>query len=138
MEEAQTNETEEIKPNVVVQEDESKETISCRLEEFEPKICRPEKTAVLFLGKETENIDDILNALDELQGTLDMDIGVLDMNDDACEALSEKYKVDREATQLLVFQNCEKLSGISLEGDYKEQIAKLKESLERHEQEQES
>jgi len=103
--------------------------ISCRLETFEPMICRPEKTAVLFLGKETENIDDILNALDELQGTLDMDIGVLNMNDDTCEALSEKYKIDREASQILVFENCEKISGISLEGDYKEQIVKLKASL---------
>lgn len=114
------------------QSEETKGGISCKLDDFEPKICRPEKTAVLFLGKETENVDNILAALDELQGTLDMDIGVLDLNDDACSDLSEKYKVDREATQLLVFQNCEKVSGISLEGDYKEQIAKLKASLEQN------
>lgn len=116
----------------MTQEANEEAKISCQLNGFEPKICRSEKTAVLFLGKETENIDDILNALDELQGILDMDIGVLDMNDDTCQELSDKYKVDREATQLLVFQNCEKLSGISLEGDYKEQIIKLKESLEKH------
>lgn len=122
----------EIKPT----EDEAK--ISCKLNDFEPKICRLGKTAIVFLGKETEDIDDILNALDELQGTLDMDIGVLDMNDDTCQDLSEKYKVDREATQIIVFQNCEKISGISLEGDYKQQIAKLKESLEKHGSETES
>lgn len=113
------------------QSEEIREGISCKLDDFEPKICRPEKTAVLFIGKDSENIDNILSALDELQGTLDMDITVLDLKDDACSELSEKYKVDREATQLLVFQNCEKVSGISLEGDYKEQVAKLKASLER-------
>lgn len=108
--------------------------ISCKLDDFEPKICRPEKTVVLFLGKQTENIDNILNALDQLQGTLDMDIGVLDMNDDTCANLSEKYKIDREATQLVIFQNCEKKGAISLDGpDYMEQVTKLKEILERDE-----
>lgn len=112
------------------------EGISCRLSDFEPKICRLEKTAVLFLGKETENIDAILGALDELQSTLDVDIGVLDMKDNACEDLSVKYSIDREATQLVVFQNCQKKGAISLEGDYKEQVGKLKEILERPSEEQ--
>jgi len=118
----------------MTQEANEEAKISCKLDDFEPKICRPEKTAVLFLGKETENIDNILNALDELQGTLNMDIGVLDMNDDACEDISAKYKIDREATQLVVFQDCEKKGAISLDGpDYKEQLTKLKEILERDE-----
>lgn len=103
--------------------------ISCQLPDFEAKICRPEKTAIVFLGSETEDVDRVLEALDDLQGSLDMDIGVLDLKDDACEELSEKFKVDRQACQILVFQNCEKVSGISLEGDVKEQVAKLKEAL---------
>lgn len=115
------------------QKGEAEATISCKLEDFEPKICRPQKTAVVFLGKEAENVDNILGALDELQGSLDMDIGVLDMADKECADLGERYKIDGEATQIVVFQNCEKISGVSLEGDYKEQITKLKESLERHE-----
>lgn len=115
---------------------EPSESISCQLSDFEPKICRPEKTAVLFLGKQSENIDAILGALDELQGTLDVDIAVLDMNDNTCEDLSVKYSIDREATQLVVFQNCEKKGAISLEGDYKEQVGKLKEILERPSEEQ--
>jgi len=132
------NKPEEIlaEPEKVVAEEkeETKAEISCKVEEFELKICRPEKTAVIFLGKGAENIDNILSALDELQGSLDMDIGVLDMADKDCAGLSEKYKIDQEATQLLVFESCEKVSGISLEGDYKEQVGKLKESLERHEE----
>lgn len=131
-------ETEEIQAepeNVVATEEEKPEEpkaeISCRLDEFELKICRPQKTAVIFLGKGAENIDNILSTLNELQGTLDMDIGVLDMADKDCADLSEKYKIDQEATQLVVFENCEKVSGISLEGDYKEQVGKLKESLEK-------
>lgn len=108
----------------------SAEGISCKLSDFEPKICRPDKTAILFLGKETENIDNILNALDELQDSLDMDIGVLDMSDKSCEELSAKYKVDPAATQLMIFQNCEKKGAISLDGeDYKEQVKKLKEAM---------
>ncbi|GAJ19287.1 unnamed protein product, partial [marine sediment metagenome] len=55
------------------QSEETKGDISCKLDSFEPKVCRPEKTAVLFIGKDSENIDNILSALDELQGTLDMD-----------------------------------------------------------------
>ena len=105
--------------------------ISCRIEDFKPKICRPEKTAILFLGTETKDPDNILNALSELQDTLDIDMGVLDMADDSCEKLSEEYKIDRQASQLVIFQNCNKIAGLSLEGDLKDRIGKLKELLER-------
>jgi len=142
-------ETEEIQAepeNVVAEEELSQEVkpeegeaiISCRIEDFELKICRPQKTAVIFLGKGAENVDSILSALDELQGGLDMDIGVLDMADETCSDLSEKYKIDREATQLVVFEDCEKKGAVSLEGDYKEQVGKLKELLEKHEETAES
>lgn len=134
-----------VKPSVTVEKadekldsvseaTEERERISCKLDDFEPMICRPEKTAVLFLGKATESIDNILNALDQLQGVLDMDIGVLDFSKNACEELSEKYKIDREATQLIVFENCEKRGAISLDGeDYSDQVVKLKELIQRFE-----
>lgn len=110
------------------------EKFSPKLEEFEPKICSSEKTAVVFLGTETEDPEQVLSALDELQGIVDLNMGVLDLADPECEDLIAKYKIDKEATQLIVFQNCEKISGISLEGDYKQQVQKLKESLQSHEQ----
>lgn len=104
--------------------------VSCDIEQdFKPKICRSEKTAILFLGTETKDPENILNALSELQDTLEIDMGVLDMADDACQELSEKYGIDRQASQLVVFQNCEKQTAISLEGDYKEQVTRLKEIL---------
>jgi len=107
--------------------------ISCNIEQdFKPKICRPEKTAILFLGRETKDPDNILNALTEMQETLDLDMGVLDMADDSCEELSQRYSIDRDVSQLVIFKDCEKQTAISLEGDdYKEQVAKLNEILQR-------
>lgn len=105
--------------------------ISCNIEDFKPRICRSEKTAILFLGTETKDPDNILNALSELEDVVDMDMGVLDMADESCEKLSEEYKIDRQASQLVIFQNCNKIAGLSLEGDLKDRIEKLKELLER-------
>lgn len=120
----------DLTPKEETETQEKKEGISCKLDDFQPKICRPEKTAVIFLGSEAENTDEILGILDELQDASGMDFGVLDMADVSCADLATKYKIDREASQIVVFQNCEKVSAIALEGDIKEQVARLKKSLE--------
>jgi len=102
---------------------------SCELEKFEPYICSPDPTAVLFLGRETENPDELLKEVMEAGFDENINFGVIDLVDDACEAISTKYKIDRDATQLVVFKNCEKIAGISLEEDPKGQIEKLKAGL---------
>lgn len=110
--------------------EEKESQASCDLKDFEVKICRPEKTGIIFLGKEMKDMDSILAALDKLQGTLDIKIGVLDMSDKTCEELSTKYKIDLEATQLVVFEKCEKRGAISLEEGFDEaQVQRLREIL---------
>ena len=108
------------------------ENTTCQLTDFEPRICRPEKTAVLFLGSETEDVSGLLESLDDLQGVLNVDILVLDMASAECQGVAEKYKIDKEASQLMVFANCEKKGAVALDGqDCREQAAKLKELLDR-------
>lgn len=113
--------------------EQQEEGISCKLDSFAKYTCSPEPTGILFLGRETENPDEIVNTVMEAEFDERMNFGVLDLADDSCQELSEKYKIDRDATQMVIFQDCEKISGISLEGDHKEQIAKLKASLEQRE-----
>lgn len=102
---------------------------SCEVTKFEPFVCSEDKTGVLFIGRETENPDGILKEVMDAGLDEAMNFGVIDFMDDTCEELSLKYKIDRDATQLVIFQKCEKINGISLEGNPKEQIAKLKASL---------
>lgn len=104
------------------------EGISCKLDSFEPKICGPEPTLILFLGKETENPDAVMESLLNREDELDVNTGILDLADDSCADLSEKYKIDRDASQLVVFQNCEKKGAVSLSAeDAEEQIDKIRE-----------
>lgn len=104
------------------------EGISCKLDSFEPKICGPDPTLILFLGKETENPDAVMESLLNREDELDVNTGILDLADDSCADLSEKYKIDRDASQLVVFQNCEKKGAVSLSAeDAEEQIDKIRE-----------
>jgi len=121
-----------VKPNVVVEEEPKvEEGISCKLESFEPKICGPEPTLILFLGKKTENPDAVTQALFDRQDDMSVNVGVLDLADDNCQELSEKYKIDRDESQALIFQNCEKKGGVALSAENApEQIDKLKEIIE--------
>lgn len=108
-----------------------KEGISCKLDAFEPKICNPDPTLILFLGRETENPDEITEALMNRQDNLDVNAGVLDLADDNCETLSEKYKIDRDASQLVLFKDCEKKGAVSLSAENAgEQMDKMKEMIE--------
>ena len=97
--------------------------ISCDLEQFEPVICGPEPTAVLFLGKDS-NIEEIVPAV----GQLDMSIKVVDTDDEKCNQLREKYQIDSGA-QLVVFQGCEKKASVGLDTDPQGQVERLKEEL---------
>lgn len=107
------------------------EGISCKLDNFEPKTCSPDPTLILFLGRKTENPDEITQALFNRQDDLDVNAGVLDLADDNCEDLSVKYKIDRDASQLMLFQNCEKRGGLSLSAENaSEQMDKMKEMIE--------
>ncbi|MBA7566964.1 hypothetical protein ES708_08664 [subsurface metagenome] len=123
-----------VKPHVVAEgkaeEEPTKEGFSCKLDSFEPKICSSEPTLVLFLGKKAEGTDEIVQALFSRQDALDVNTGVLDMNDDTCEGLSEKYKIDRDETQLVLFKACEKKGAVSLSAENaNEQMDKMKEMI---------
>ena len=97
--------------------------ISCDLEQFEPVICGPEPTAVLFLGRDS-NIEEIVPAV----GQLEMNIKVVDTDDEKCNQLREKYQIDSGA-QLVVFQGCEKKASVGLDTDPQGQVERLKEEL---------
>jgi len=97
--------------------------LSCDLEQFEPVICSPEPTAVLFLGKDS-NIEEIVPAV----GQLDMSIKVVDTDDEKCNQLREKYQIDSGA-QLVVFQGCKKKASVGLDTDPQGQVERLKEEL---------
>lgn len=108
----------------------TEEGISCKLDTFEPKICSPDPTLILFLGKKAEDTDEIVQTLMSRQDDLDVNAGVLDLADDSCEDLSEKYKIDREATQLILFKECEKRAAVSLSAENaSEQMNKMKEMI---------
>jgi len=102
---------------------------SCEVAKFEPFVCSEGKTGVLFIGRETENPDEILKEVMDAGLDEAMNFGVIDLVDDACEELSRKYNIDRDATQLVIFQKCEKIAAVSLEEDPKGQIEKIKAGL---------
>ena len=106
-----------------MEEQEQDSQLSCDLEQFEPVICGPEPTAVLFLGKDS-NIEEIVPAV----GQLVMNIKVVDTDDEKCNSLREKYQIDG-GSQLVVFQGCEKKASVSLENDPQGQVERLKEEL---------
>lgn len=106
------------------------EGISCKLDNFTKYISSPDPTLILFLGKKAEGADEITNTLFSRQDELDVNAGVLDLADDDCEDLSEKYKIDRDETQLMLFQNSEKKGAVSLSPENAaEQLDKIKEII---------
>lgn len=128
------NKQEEINPVAPVTgyegeaKEEAEEGISCKLDSFEKHTCSLEPTLILFLGRETENPDEVMDTFLNQQEELNVNVGVLDLADDQCQQLSEKYKIDRDATQVLLFQNCEKKGGVSLSAENAlEQLDKIKE-----------
>ena len=96
---------------------------------FTPRICRTERTAVICLGKGSQNLEEIMAGLDGLETDLGIDVAVLDMTNPESKEISDKYKLDPDTSQIVVFQKCDKVNGISLEHDLKAQVAKLKVSL---------
>jgi len=106
-----------------MEEQEQDPQLSCDLEQFEPVICGPEPTAVLFLGKDS-NIEEIVPAV----GQLVMNIKVVDTDDEKCNQLREKYQID-SGSQLVVFQGCEKKASVGLDTDPQGQVERLKEEL---------
>lgn len=123
-----------VKPHVVAEgkaeEEPTKEGFSCKLDSFEPKICSSEPTLVLFLGKEAQGTDEIVQALFSRQDGLNVNAGVLDLADENCQGLCEKYKIDNEATQLVLFKACEKRGAVALSAENaNEQMDKMKEMI---------
>lgn len=104
---------------------------SCEVTKFEPFVCSEGKTGVLFIGRETQNPDEILKEVMDAGLDEAMNFGVIDLVDDACEQLSRKYNIDRDATQLVIFQKCMKIAAVDLEDDPKGQIEKIKAGLRR-------
>lgn len=113
-----------------MEQEEQEPQISCEVDKFEAAVCGPDRMAVLFLGKETKNLEDIISALSEED--LGMKVSVL-INDEKCNPLREKYGIEAEGTQLVVFQDCEKKAAVSLEEDPQGQVARLKDELEEQE-----
>ncbi len=99
---------------------------TCEESKFTPAICSEEPTGVLFLGRQTQNPDELLRAMMEAELDEVVNFGVIDLMDDACAEISQKYNIDLDSTQLVVFKKCEKMGAISLEdADPKVQVDTL-------------
>ncbi len=115
-----------------IKEDEVGEALSCDSKKYKDQLCKYERIAVIFAGKDFPASENFIDAVAKAQeeGYLgDMEVGIIPVDSKECDSLAEAEKVDVLPT-VNVYKNCQKIGQVTptdkdAKNQYKETISKL-------------